>query len=215
MRRISLSGSRPYIQNTRPSAKKFFARPFSLFESSVPSSAAVVRWLMSTAWTLYLSRLPSSSGFVCVAGLLEVRLDERAGVDDQRAAVDEILEVGLERRRVHRDEHVGRVARRVDLRRREVELEARDAEQAAGRSADLGGEVRERRDVVAGLGGGLRELGAGELHAVARVAGEADDDSVQMLRFHRLLPLTARRKRAWRGPYQHDSNDPKVDQADA
>ena len=66
---------------------------------------------------------------------------------------DEILEVRLERRRVHRDEHVRRVARRVDLVGREVELEAGDAEQRAGGRADLGGEVGERRDVVAGFAG--------------------------------------------------------------
>ena len=100
--------------------------------------------------------------------------------------LDEILEVGLERGGVHRDQHVGRVAGRVDLRRRRSGAGTRHAEQAAGGSADLGGEVRERRDVVAGLGRGLRELGAGELHAVAGVAREADHDPVQMLRFHRL-----------------------------
>ena len=122
-----------------------------------------------------------------VARLLEVGLDERAGVDDQRAVVDQILEVGLERRRVHRDQHVGRVTRRVDLRRREVELEARDAEQAAGGCADLGREVGERRDVVAGFRRGLRELGSGELHAVAGVADEPDHDPVQVLRIHRDL----------------------------
>ena len=114
--------------------------------------------------------------------------------------VDEILEVRLERRRVHRDEHVGRIAGRVDLRRREVELEARHAEQAAGRCANLCGEVGERRDVVAGFGGGLRELGAGELHAVARVAGEADHDAVQVLRFHM----------EWRGPYQAPPPNPRL-----
>ena len=184
MRRTSLSVSRPYIQNTRPSAKKFFARPFSLFDSSLPSSAVIVSCADVDGVDLVLVEAAVLERVRLVAGLLEVGLDERAGVDDQRAVVDEILEVRLERGRVHRDEHVGRIARRVDLRRREVELEARHAEQAAGRGADLGGEVRERRDVVAGLGRGLRELGAGELHAVAGVAGEPDHDSVQVLRFH-------------------------------
>ena len=62
MRRISVSGSRPYIQNTRPSAKKFFERPFSLVDSVVPSSAATVRPEMSTAWTRYFASEPSSMG---------------------------------------------------------------------------------------------------------------------------------------------------------
>ena len=63
MRTISFSISRPYIQNTRPRAKKFFARPFSFVVRSLSASAVSVSWLMSTVWTLYLSRLPSSSGF--------------------------------------------------------------------------------------------------------------------------------------------------------
>src|SRR5690606_24427613 len=39
-----------------------------------------------------------------IAGLLEVRLDERARVDDERAVLDEVLEVRLQRRRIHGDE---------------------------------------------------------------------------------------------------------------
>ena len=201
MRRISASGSRPYIQNTRPSAKKFFdaalllVRQLAALERGDREVADVDRVDLVLVEGAVLERVRR------VAGLLEVRLDERAGVDDQRAAVDEILEVRLERGRVHRDEHVGRVARRVDLRRREVELEARDAEQAAGGRADLGGEVGERGDVVAGFGRGLRELGAGQLHAVAGVAREADHDPVQMLRFHRITSY-ARRLASARGPYQ-------------
>ena len=54
--------------------------------------------------------------------------------------------------------------------------------QRAGRCADLGGEVREGREVVAEEGGGLGELGAGELHAVAGVAGEADRRPARALR---------------------------------
>ena len=68
----------------------------------------------------------------------------------------------------------------------EVDLEARDAGQRAGGRADLGGEVGQRRDVVAEqrrLGGELR---AGELHAVAGVAGETDDDLRELL--DRLAP---------------------------
>jgi hypothetical protein len=58
----------------------------------------------------------------------------------------------------------------------EVELEARDAGQRAGGRANLGGEVGQRRDVVAEQRGLGRELRAGELHAVAGVAREANDD---------------------------------------
>src|SRR5690606_26950111 len=70
----------------------------------------------------------------------------------------------------------GRVARGVDLRRAEVDLEGRDAEQRALRRADFGGKVGESREVVPGQGGGQGELSAGELHAVAAVTGEADDN---------------------------------------
>ena len=63
----------------------------------------------------------------------------------------------------------------------EMELEARDAGQRAGRRADLGREVRERREVVARqrrLGG---EAAARQLHPVAGVAGEPDHDGFELL----------------------------------
>ena len=46
-----------------------------------------------------------------VAGLLEVPVVEGVAVDDERAALAEIREVRLQRRRVHGHEHVGLVAR--------------------------------------------------------------------------------------------------------
>src|SRR5690606_6358569 len=90
-------------------------------------------------------------------------------------------QVDLERCRVHRHEHVGRVAGGEHVVRGEVDLEARDAERGARGGADLGGEVGEGREIVAGDGGGLGELIAGQLHAVAGVAREADDDRVEDL----------------------------------
>ena len=62
------------------------------------------------------------------------------------------------------------------------DLEGRDAGQGAGRGADLGREVRQRGQVVAEQRAGAGEAVAGELHAVAGVAGEADDDPVELLR---------------------------------
>ena len=91
------------------------------------------------------------------------------------------LQVRPQRGRVHRHEHVGRVARREDVVVGEVELEAGDAGQRAGRRADLGREVRQRRDVVADERGLAREAAAGQLHAVAGVAGEADDHLLELL----------------------------------
>ena len=53
--------------------------------------------------------------------------------------------------------------------------------QRAGGGPDLRREVGERADVVAEDGGGPGELGAGELHAVAGVAGEPDGDAIELL----------------------------------
>ena len=64
----------------------------------------------------------------------------------------------------------------------DVHLERRDAGDRAGRRADLGREVGQRREVVAERGGQLGEAVADELHAVARVAREPDHDPVERLR---------------------------------
>ena len=92
----------------------------------------------------------------------------------------------------------GCAAGREDVPRREVDLEGRDAGQGAGGGADLGREVGERDEVVADQRGGRGEAVAGELHAVARIAGEADDDPLLFLDclchlsgFRDILPLTS------------------------
>ena len=64
---------------------------------------------------------------------------------------------------------------------READLEARHARQRAGRGADLGREVGQGADVVAEDRGRPGELGPGQLHAVAGVAGEADRDPLELL----------------------------------
>ena len=93
----------------------------------------------------------------------------------------EVAEVHLERRRVHRHEHARLVAGREDVVVGEVDLEAGDAGERAGRRADLGREVGERREVVPEDGRLAREAVARELHPVAGVAGEADDDPFELL----------------------------------
>ncbi len=120
-----------------------------------------------------------------VARLVEVSLVEGLRVDDQEAARLEIAQVHLERGRIHRDETVEAVTRRVDALAPELQLEARDAEERAGRRADLGRKIRQRGEIVARPRGLGRELFAGELHAVAGVAGEPDHCPIQ--RFTRLL----------------------------
>ncbi len=116
-----------------------------------------------------------------VAGLGQVAGREGIAVDDQGPARGQIHDVRLERGRVHGHEHVGLVARRVDLARREAQLEAAHAGQRAGRRPDLGREVGQRADVVAEDRRGARELGAGQLHAIARVAREPDGDAIELL----------------------------------
>ncbi len=116
-----------------------------------------------------------------VVGLLQVLLVELVGVDDDRAAVFEVGEVHLQRRRVHGDEDVRLVAGRADVAARKVQLEAGDAGQGTGGRANLGGEVGQRRDVVADDGGGVGELRPRQLHAVAGVAGEADGHGLDFL----------------------------------
>jgi hypothetical protein len=119
-----------------------------------------------------------------VAHALEVALGEVGRVSDHGGAAGQLADVRLERGRVHRHEHVGRVAGRHDVVVGEVQLERRDTGQGAGRSADLGGEVRQRRLVVAERGRLRGEPVTSELHTVTGVAGEADDDPVSLK--HRL-----------------------------
>ena len=116
-----------------------------------------------------------------VARLLEVALVEGVGVGDERPALREVADVDLERRRVHRDEDARLVAGREDVVIGEVHLEARDARERAGRRADLGREVGERREVVPEDGRLAREAIARELHPVAGVAGEPDHDPFEVL----------------------------------
>ena len=140
---------------------------------------------------------------VLVAGLGQVARGEVVGVDDDRRALVQVAEVGAQRRRVHRDEHVGGVARGEDVVVGEVDLERRDARQGALGRADLGGEVGQRHQVVAEGRGLLGEAVAGELHAVAGVAGEPDDDAIQLLdllgRSTHLCPASLRASRVFRG----------------
>ena len=87
-------------------------------------------------------------------------------------------EVRLQRGRVHGDEHVRLVARRQDVARGELDLERRHAVERSARRPDLGREVRKRRQIVPEHGRRVREAVAGQLHAVAGVTGESDDDSL-------------------------------------
>ena len=111
-----------------------------------------------------------------VPGLVEVALLERVGVHQERSARCQLADVGLQGSRVHRHEDGREVARRQDLVVGDVDLERRDAGDRPCRCADLSREVRHGRQVVAECSADVGEAIAGELHAVARVSGEPDDD---------------------------------------
>ena len=120
-------------------------------------------------------------GVGLVSDLREIPLGELVRVRDDQAAARQIVHVRLQRRGVHRDQNVGAVAGGEDVVVGDLDLERRNTGQRALRRADLGGVIRLRGKVVAeqrGLGG---EPVTGQLHAVAGVAGKADDNLLELL----------------------------------
>ena len=139
-----------------------------------------------------------------VAGLGQVAVAEVVGVHDDRRALGQVGQVGLERGRVHRDQHVGSVARGEDVVVGEVHLERRDTGQRALGCADLRGEVRQRHQVVAE---GRRLLGepvSGQLHPVPGVAGEPDDDPIDLLDLLRHVVAPPRCNQSWCSSHTYD-----------
>ncbi len=116
-----------------------------------------------------------------IARLLQVPIGERVGVDDQRSARCQVVQVRPQSGGVHGDEHVRGVAGREDVVVGEVDLEAGHARQRARRRADLGREVGQRREIVAHEGRLAREAPSGELHAVTGVPCETDDHALELL----------------------------------
>ncbi len=116
-----------------------------------------------------------------VTGLAQVALVERAGIDDDDAAVLQLTELDLERRRVESDQHIRRIARGLDLARAEIDLEGGNAIRGADRRANFRRKIREGGEIVAGDRGDRGETVAGELNTIARITGEADDDGLQRL----------------------------------
>jgi hypothetical protein len=118
-----------------------------------------------------------------VADLGHGALGELVRVDDDLAAARHVADVGLERRRVHRDQHVRRVAGREDVVVGEVQLEAGDTRERPGGGPDLRGEVRQRGEVVAERRRLRGEPVTRQLHAVTGITREADDHPVQSADF--------------------------------
>ena len=112
---------------------------------------------------------------VVVAGLPEVLLGKGARIGDDQPAAMHVGQVDLERRGIHGDQDVDHVAGSLDGAGAEIDLIGGDPEGGPGWRPNLGREVRIGRQVVAFERGLHGEAAAGQLHAVAGVAGEADD----------------------------------------
>ncbi len=121
-----------------------------------------------------------------VPGPVEVPLDERFRVHDDRPVGTYVLHVRLQPCRIHRHEDVRFVAGGQNVEIGNLHLERRDAGEGPRRSADLGREARECGEVVAECRRGIGELGTRQLHAVTGVTRKANDDFVEFLLIGRL-----------------------------
>jgi len=79
-----------------------------------------------------------------ISSLLQVDVVECIRVDDDAAAWNQVAEVHLQCGRVHCHQYVWSVAWRVDVARREADLEPGDARKRTGRRTNLRWVVRER-----------------------------------------------------------------------
>ena len=179
---VDRSLGRARVQPRHEPEREHVLRALGLaLRDAVPLTASSVSAVSGTSCTLELVERAVLERVRRVAGLLQVAVVERIAVDDQRPAGGQVLEVHPQRGRVHRDEDVRGVAGREDVVVGEVDLETGHPGQRARRSADLRREVGKRREVVSEERGLAREAAAGELHSVAGVAGEPDDDVLELL----------------------------------
>ena len=112
----------------------FLARAASLRDRPNSLTASTVMPVRSSGVDGVLGEALVLERVVGVPGLGQVARGEVVGVDDDRGALGQVAEVGAQRGRVHRDQHVGGVARREDVVVGEVDLERRDAGQRALRA---------------------------------------------------------------------------------
>ncbi len=112
-----------------------------------------------------------------VPGLRQIALLERVAVDDEETVWLEPAEIGLQRRRVHRDQHARLVARGRDVVIADLHLEARHTVDRACRGTDLGRVLRQRRQVVSERRTDRCEPITSELHAITGITGEPHDDA--------------------------------------
>ena len=158
-----------------PRAKKFLQRSMLLASRPRSRSAARVSLVSSTWNSRYPSRVWSSSGLVLHCAFLRSVSLKSSRLTMRippvfRSAMLVLSAAGFMATRTSTA-----VPGREDVAGGEVDLEAADPGKSSRRGADLGREVGESGQIVAEKGRRARELGARDLHAVARVSAEADD----------------------------------------
>ena len=117
----------------------------------------------------------------CKTGLLNRFLGQRVAVDNYGSTGFQPFSISFKSCGVHCNEHVAIVAGVGYVTATEMKLEARNTCYGALRCADFGGVVGECRDSVTHQCRGVGEECSGELHTVARVARETDNNVLQLL----------------------------------
>ena len=143
--RLAIAVEHPERQAQRPhvlaAERLLVARPKGFTASSV--SCEMLKWT-----TCHLAKAAILQRVLVVSRLGEVARRKLAFVGDDQPAIAQRLGIGLERRGVHRDQHVGLVAGRIDRAGSEIDLESGHPEGRALRRADFGREIGEGRKVV-------------------------------------------------------------------
>ena len=117
-----------------------------------------------------------------VKRLVESGLGEGVDVDNSGTALAQELGVDLEGSGVHCHQHITLVTWRVHT-VTNVNLETRHTAQRTLRGTHLGGIIGESRDAVTKARTHIRENVASQLHTIAAVTREADDDALTELDF--------------------------------
>ena len=117
-----------------------------------------------------------------IFGFIKITLRKLAGIGNNQTALTQRADVGFERRRVHRHQHIRLIACGINRRRTEVDLERRHTEQGAKWRTDFCREIGERRKVVARKCRRQSKLTTGQLHPVATIACKTDNNRLAYYR---------------------------------
>ena len=159
----------------------FLARSASLRLSPTLATASTVSEVSLTGCTWYSARLPSSTGLTAYPTLARFRLVNSSVSTMIVPPRGRSCRFAFRAAGFIATSTVGASPGGDDGMVGEVQLERGHPWQGARRRADLGREVRQGGQAVAERGCLRGESVAGELHAVARVAGEPDDHLERVL----------------------------------